>query len=86
MYQFGYRNLHSTTLALIEITDKIKKLLDEGNYVIGIYLELKPLALYIMRYYLINYGDMELEDTPMTFLYPIWPTDASTRVQMEKNR
>ena len=40
MHQFGYRKLHSTTIALIEITDKIKKLLDEGNYVIGIYLEL----------------------------------------------
>ena len=40
MYQFGYRKLHSTTIALIEITDKIKKLLDEGNYVIGIYLDL----------------------------------------------
>ena len=37
MYQFGYRKLHSTTRALIEITGKIKKLLDEGNYVIGIY-------------------------------------------------
>ena len=40
MYQFGYRKLHSTTIALIEITDKIKKLLDEGNYVIGIYSNL----------------------------------------------
>ena len=40
MYQLGYRKLHSTTIALIEITDKIKKLLDEGNYVIGIYLDL----------------------------------------------
>ena len=40
MYQFGYRKLHSTTTALIEITDKITKLLDEGNYVIGIYLDL----------------------------------------------
>ena len=40
MYQFGYRKLHSTTLALIEITDKIKKWLDEGNDVLGIYLDL----------------------------------------------
>ena len=40
MYQFGYRKLHPTTIALIEITDRIKKLLDEGNYVIGIYLDL----------------------------------------------
>ena len=35
-----YRKLHSTTIALIEITYKIKKLLDEGKYVIGIYLDL----------------------------------------------
>ena len=40
MYQFGYRKLHSNIIALIEITDKIKKLLDEGYYLIGIYLDL----------------------------------------------
>ena len=27
---------------------------------------------------------MELEDTPMTYYDPIWPTDVSARVQMEK--
>ena len=27
---------------------------------------------------------MELEDTPMTFFDPIWPTDASTHVQIKK--
>ena len=40
MNQFGYRKLHSATLASIEITDKIKKWLDEGNYVLDIYLDL----------------------------------------------
>ena len=40
MYQYRYRKLHSTTLALIEIVDKIKKWLDDRNYVIGIYLDL----------------------------------------------
>ena len=40
MHQYGYRKLHSTTLALIEIVDKIKKWLDDRNYVIGIYLDL----------------------------------------------
>ena len=29
MHQFGYRKLHSTTIALIDITDRIDKLLDE---------------------------------------------------------
>ena len=36
MYQFGYRKLQSTTLVMIEITDKMKKWLDVGNYVLGI--------------------------------------------------
>ena len=27
---------------------------------------------------------MELDDTPMTFFDPIWLTDDSTRVQMDK--
>ena len=40
IYQYGFRKLHSTVLALLEITDKIKSLLDEGNYVMGIYLDL----------------------------------------------
>ena len=85
MRQFGYRKLHSTTIALIEITDKIKKLLDEGNYVIGIYLDLtKAFDTVIMIYYLISYADMELEDTLMTFFDPIWLTEYSTRAEMEK--
>ena len=33
MFQFGFRKLFSTTLALIEITDKIRSLVDEGNYI-----------------------------------------------------
>ena len=40
IYQYGFRKLHSTTLALIEITDKIKTSIDEGKYVMGIYLDL----------------------------------------------
>ena len=60
MYQFGYRKLHSTTIALIEITDKIKKLLDQGNYVIGIYLDLTKafdtVSHEILLYKLWRYG------------------------------
>ena len=40
IFQFGFRKLHSTTLALIEITDKIKYHLDKGEYVVGLYLDL----------------------------------------------
>lgn len=46
--------LHSTTIfALIDITDKIKRLLDGGNYVLGIYLDLSKaftLSTIILRY------------------------------------
>ena len=38
--QFGFRKHHSTTLALIETTDSIRRLIDEGNYVLGIFVDL----------------------------------------------
>ena len=39
-YQFGFRKLHSTTLVLIEFTDSIRKVLDEGNYAISVFVDL----------------------------------------------
>ena len=39
--QFGYREKHSTTHALIEITDQIKEACDRGLYASGVYLDLK---------------------------------------------
>ena len=39
--QYGFRKLYSTAMALIEITDNIKRLLDELNYVIGIFIDFK---------------------------------------------
>ena len=39
-FQFGFRKLYSTTLALIEITDSIRRLIDEKNYVLGIFVDL----------------------------------------------
>jgi hypothetical protein len=39
-YQFGFRENHSTSLALIEITDNILEDLQSGKYVAGIYLDL----------------------------------------------
>ena len=38
--QFGFREHHSTTLALTEIVDSIRKEVDNGNSVLGIYLDL----------------------------------------------
>ena len=40
-YQYEFHESHSTTLALIEIIDDIKSKLDNGEYVIGAYLDLK---------------------------------------------
>ena len=39
-YQFGFRPKHSTTDAIIHITDHIKCLLGDGNYVLGMFLDL----------------------------------------------
>ena len=39
--QFGFREKHSTTHALIEITDQIKEACDHGLYACGVYLDLK---------------------------------------------
>ena len=38
--QFGFREKYSTTLALIDITDKIKHHIDNNEYVMGIFLDL----------------------------------------------
>ena len=40
-HQYGFRKLYSTAMALIEITDNIKRLLDERNNVIGIFVDFK---------------------------------------------
>jgi hypothetical protein len=40
-HQFGFREKHSTTLALIEIFDDIYKKIDNDDYVVGIFLDLQ---------------------------------------------
>ena len=39
-FQHGFRKLHSTTLAWIEFTDSARRFLDDGNYVISIFVDL----------------------------------------------
>ena len=39
-YQFGFRENHSTNLALLDVTEQIYKHLDEKYYCIGLYLDL----------------------------------------------
>ena len=40
-FQFGFRDNHSTTHALIEMTDQIKEACDRGLYACDLYLDLK---------------------------------------------
>ena len=40
-HQFGFRKGYSTAMALMEIIDCIKHLIDEKNYVVGIFVDLK---------------------------------------------
>ena len=39
--QFGFRNNHSTTHALLEITEKIKQACDAGQFTCGVFLDLQ---------------------------------------------
>ena len=39
--QFGFRSKHSTNHAIISITEHIRKLLDDGQYVCGIFVDLE---------------------------------------------
>ena len=41
--QFGLRNNHSTTHALLEITQKIKQACDAGEFACGVFLDLVDL-------------------------------------------
>ena len=39
-YQFGFRNNHSTSMALMTIVDKISKALQNKQFVLGVFLDL----------------------------------------------
>ena len=66
-YQFGFRKNHATSNALTEVIDHIYKSPDEGNYVFGIYIDLKKafdtVQHQILLYKLQHYGirDIALE-------------------------
>ena len=40
-YQYGFQNEHSTTHALIKITEKIRESCDKGHFACCIYLDFK---------------------------------------------
>ena len=39
-FQFGYQRLYSPTLALIDFTENIRNILDEGDYAVSIFIDL----------------------------------------------
>ncbi len=40
-FQFGFRNKHSTTFALIDCVDNLRYLLDNENYVLGLFVDFR---------------------------------------------
>ena len=59
-YQFGFRKNYSTILALLDVTDSIYENIDQGNYGVGIYIDLQKafdtVNHDILLYKLFNYG------------------------------
>ena len=39
LFQFGYRKLHNTTLALIELTDRIRSSIADGDIALGLFID-----------------------------------------------
>ena len=61
--QFGFRQNHSSNMALMLLIDKLTKALENGNYVIGLFLIFqKPLIPWIIIYCYKNGIIMALED------------------------
>ena len=53
--QYGFRKEHSTSLALIDIYDKISSAIDQREFAVGIFwIFLKPLTQLIITFYWIN--------------------------------
>ena len=40
-YQFGFREHHSTSHAIITLVERVTKALDTGKYIVGVFLDLK---------------------------------------------
>ena len=66
-YQFGFQKGKSTYMALIVLLDKISAALDNGDYVIGVFLDfLRRLTPWTIKYYFKNLISMALKVLPTT--------------------
>ena len=66
-YQFGFHERHGTNIALIDLIDKIMSALNEGDYVLGVFLDLsKAFDKLITIFFLWNCINMASEELPMT--------------------
>ena len=62
-YQFGFRKSHSTYLALTVLMDKLTKSLENGDYIVGVFLDFsKHLILWITKFCFPNCAIMEFVD------------------------
>ena len=74
-YQFGFRQNHSTTQALIEIADNLKESIDKKMTTCGIFLDLtKAFDTVDHKILMKNYSIMGLGEQLINFLKAILPT------------
>ena len=77
-YQFGFREQHGTDIALIVLVDKILSALNEGDFVLGVFLDrARRSTLSIMIFYWWNCTDMKKEVLFMIGYKPICKTETS---------
>lgn len=62
--QYGFRPIRSTSMALMELIKNITNNIDQRQCTVGVFIDLKKMLLtqLIMKYYLINWSTMALEE------------------------
>ena len=85
-YQFGFQKGKSTNMAVLTLVDKISEASDNGDCVIGVFLDFqRHSTLLIMIYYSENLNNMASEVQPWTGSQIICQTDFSMLLIMGLN-